>query len=51
MTRKDTAALYARIGLIIAAFALVMAIVGQPLWESLWPDRIEVTDNSLTRAH
>ena len=51
MTRNDTAAHYGRIGLIIAAFALVMAIVGQPLWENLQPDRIEVTDSSLTRAH
>ncbi len=50
MTRKDRAARYGRIGLIIAAFALVAAIIGQPLWESLWPAPIEVTDSGLSRV-
>ena len=40
---------YGRIGLIIAAFALVTAIVGQPLWERIWPHLIEVTDSSQSR--
>jgi hypothetical protein len=46
MTSRTTVVSYGRIGLIIAAFALVTAIVGQPLWERLWSPSIEVTDIS-----
>jgi hypothetical protein len=49
MTHKTTVASYSRIGLIIAAFALVTAIVGQPLWERMWSPPIEVTDSGQSR--
>ena len=44
MTRRDMAARYGRIGLIIAAFALVAAIIVQPVWQRLWPATITVTE-------
>ena len=36
MTRKELALRYGRIGLILAAFGVVAAIVFQPLWQELW---------------
>ena len=45
MTRKDMAARYGRIGLILAAFALVVAIIVQPLWQRLWPANMTITEN------
>ena len=50
MTRGTGVAFYGRIGLIIAVFALVTAIVGQPLWERMWPVPIEMTDSGLSRV-
>ena len=44
MIRKNLAARYGRVGLILAAFALVAAIIVQPLWRKLWPTSIMVTD-------
>ena len=44
MTRRDMAARYGRIGLILAAFALVADIIVQPLWQRLWPATITVTE-------
>jgi len=44
MTRKDVVARYGRIGLILAAFALVAAIVIQPLWQRFRPSAITVTE-------
>jgi hypothetical protein len=49
MTREDKVVRFGRIGLVVAAFALVAAVVGQPLWEVLWPSPIEVTDSARSR--
>jgi hypothetical protein len=49
MTHRTTVASYGRIGLIIAAFALVTAIVIQPLRERMWSPSFEVTDSSQSR--
>ncbi len=49
MTHKTTVVSYGCIGLIIAAFALVTAIIGQPLWGRMWSSPIEVTDSSQSR--
>ncbi len=46
MTRTTPAPLYGRVSLIIAAFALVTAIITQPLWTRLWPAAITVTESS-----
>ena len=50
MILKNLAARYGRVGLILAAFALVAAIIVQPLWRKLWPAAIVVTDGDLTRT-
>lgn len=50
MTRKEMATRYGRIGLILAAFALVTAIIVQPLWERLWPATITVTEGGQSRV-
>ena len=49
MMLKDMAARYGRIGLILAAFAFVIAIIIQPLWQRLWPATITVTEGGQTR--
>jgi hypothetical protein len=49
MTRKDALTRYSRIGLILAAFALVVAIVLQPLWQRLRPTAITVTEGGRSR--
>lgn len=36
MAHKDLMALYSRLGLVIAAFALVAGIVGGPLLQQAW---------------
>jgi hypothetical protein len=42
MARKDLVALYGRLGLIVAAFALVAGIIGGPLLQRIWsPHRME----------
>jgi hypothetical protein len=36
MTRKDRVALYGRIGLILASFAIIAGVVAEPLLRPLW---------------
>jgi hypothetical protein len=43
MMRKELVALYGRIGLMMAAFGFVAAIVVGPLLLKAWPPRMEVT--------
>ncbi len=50
MTSRTTVVFYGRIGLIIKAFGLVTAIVGQPLWEKMWSPPIKVTDSGQSRV-
>jgi hypothetical protein len=50
MVPKNLAARYGRVGLLLAAFALVAAIIVQPLWRKLWPAPIMVTDGGPSRA-
>ncbi len=52
MARKDLVALYGRLGLIVAAFALVAGIVGGPLLQKIWSPHhtgTEQTDRSALR--
>ena len=42
--RKDLVALYGRIGLMMAAFGFVAAIVVGPLLQKAWLSRVEVTE-------
>ena len=42
MTRKDRAALYGRIGLILASFAMVGGVVAEPLLRPLWSPRLTI---------
>jgi len=44
MTR-EMAIRYGRVGLILAAFALVAAIIGQPLWHRLRPAPLTVSES------
>ena len=50
MTLKNMAARYGRIGLILAAFALVIAIIVQPLWQRLWPATMTLAERSQNEA-
>jgi hypothetical protein len=40
MTRKDRVALYGRIGLILASFAVIGGVVAEPLLRPLWAPRL-----------
>ena len=42
MTRKDRAALYSRIGLVLASFAIIGGVVAEPLLQPLWFPRLAV---------
>jgi len=42
MTQKDRAALYSRIGLILAAFAMVGGVIAEPLLRPLWSPQVTV---------
>jgi hypothetical protein len=42
MTRKDRIALYGRIGLVLAPFAIVGGVVAEPLLRPLWSPRLTV---------
>ena len=44
MTRKDRVALYARIGLILASFAIIGGVVAEPVLRPLWSPRIAVAE-------
>jgi hypothetical protein len=40
MTHKDRVALYGRIGLVLASFAIVGGVVAEPLLRPLWSPRL-----------
>ena len=40
MTRKDRVALYGRVGLILASFAIIGGVVAEPLLRPLWSPRL-----------
>jgi hypothetical protein len=42
MTRKDRVALYGRIGLILASFAIVAGVVAEPVFRNVWSSRLTV---------
>jgi hypothetical protein len=42
MTRKDRFVLYGRLGLILAAFAMIGGVVAEPLFRPLWSPRLTV---------
>ena len=42
MTRKDRIVLYGRLGLILAAFAMIGGVVAEPLFRPLWSPRLTV---------
>ena len=42
MTRKDRIVLYGRLGLILAAFAMIGGVVAEPLLRPLWSPRLTV---------
>jgi len=42
MARKDRIALYGRIGLILASFAIIGGVVAEPLLRPLWPSKMTV---------
>ena len=42
MTRKDRVALYGRIGLVLAPFAIIGGVVAEPLLRLLWSPRLTV---------
>jgi hypothetical protein len=44
MASKDLMALYGRLGLIIAAFALITAIVAEPLLPRFWSSSVTVAE-------
>jgi hypothetical protein len=44
MTRKDRIALYGRIGLILASFAVIGGVVAEPLLRPLWAPRLTVAE-------
>jgi hypothetical protein len=46
MAFKDVLSLCGRVGLIVAAFAVVAGIVAGPLLERIWSSRLTVTQNS-----
>ena len=50
MTLNETVARYGRLSLILAAFALVSAIIVQPLLDKVWPTPLEVTQHDQTRV-
>jgi hypothetical protein len=42
MTRKDRVALYGRIGLVLASFAIIGGVVAEPPLLPLWSPRLPV---------
>jgi hypothetical protein len=42
MTRKDRVALFSRIGLIMASFAIIGGVVAEPLPRPLWSPKMTV---------
>ncbi|EIM26694.1 hypothetical protein [Microvirga lotononidis] len=42
MTRKDRVALYGRIGLVLASFAIIGGVVAAPLLRPLWSPGLAV---------
>jgi hypothetical protein len=42
MTHKDRIALYGRIGLILASFAIIGGVVAEPLIRPLWSPQLTV---------
>jgi hypothetical protein len=42
MTHKDQVALYGRIGLVLASFAIISGVVAEPLLRPLWSPRLTV---------
>jgi hypothetical protein len=42
MTRKDRIALYGRIGLILASFAVIGGVIAEPLLRPAWIPRLTV---------
>jgi hypothetical protein len=42
MTRKDRIVLYGRLGLILAAFAMIGGVVAEPLLRPLWSSRLTI---------
>lgn len=42
MTRKDRIALYGRVGLVLASFAVIGGVVAEPLLRPLWSTRMTV---------
>ena len=42
MARKDRVVLYGRVGLILAAFAMIGGVVAEPLLRPLWSSRLTV---------
>ena len=42
MTRKDRIVLYGRLGLILAAFAMIGGVVAEPLLRPLWSPQLTV---------
>jgi hypothetical protein len=42
MTHKDRVALYGRIGLILASFAIIGGVVAEPILRPLWAPRVTV---------
>jgi hypothetical protein len=42
MARKDRVALYGRIGLILASFALIGGVIVEPLLRPLWSPHVTV---------
>ena len=45
MTRKDRVALYGRVGLILASFAVIGGVVAEPLLRHVWPARLIVAQH------
>lgn len=46
MARKDLMGLYGRLGLMMAAFAIVIGIVAAPLIERVWPSPVTLSENN-----
>jgi len=42
MTRMDRVALYGRIGLILASFAIIGGVIAEPLLRPLWSSQVTV---------
>ena len=50
MASKDLLSLCGRVGLVMAAFAFVAAIVAGPLLEKVWFSTLTVTENRVEQA-